>query len=85
MMAFNRVDLGKDELAGSVYATPGVTFGTKKEILEEMDRQKREKISKKAAEEMDEAAKPKVNGVETKAMQADGGMEVDSSAPNGTA
>ena len=50
-----------------------------------MDRQKREKISKKAAEEMDEAAKPKVNGVETKAMQADGGMEVDSSAPNGTA
>ena len=72
MMGFNRVDLGKDGLAGSMYATPGLTFGTKKEILEE--------IAKKAVGAMDEAAKPKVNGVQTKATQAGHGMEVDSSA-----
>ncbi|KAG4441824.1 hypothetical protein IFR05_002688 [Cadophora sp. M221] len=34
MMGFNRADLGKDGLAGSCFATPGVTFGTKLEALD---------------------------------------------------
>ncbi|KAH7348891.1 hypothetical protein BKA65DRAFT_594638 [Rhexocercosporidium sp. MPI-PUGE-AT-0058] len=47
MMGFNRVDLGMDGLAGSCFATPGVTYGTKAEILDAQSQKEKNEQGKK--------------------------------------
>ncbi|KAL2064591.1 hypothetical protein VTL71DRAFT_3728 [Oculimacula yallundae] len=54
LMAGNTEDLGMDGLAGSIWATPGVTYGTKKEILIEeadIEAEKKKRLAEAALEE----------------------------------
>ncbi|KAK0118541.1 hypothetical protein ONS95_007429 [Cadophora gregata] len=79
MMGFNRVDLGKDGLARSIYATPGMIVGTKREILEEQEKKKRQDAVMKREDTFKKAKEAKEDGA-----KAGDGMEVDSAVPNWT-
>ncbi|PVH73600.1 hypothetical protein DL98DRAFT_519807 [Cadophora sp. DSE1049] len=84
MMGFNRVDLGKDGLAGSIYATPGMTFGTKREDLEEQDQKEHQERVKDAAKAAEEAMNGTSEGSGDAAEKTSDGMKVESGATNGT-
>ncbi|CZT51166.1 uncharacterized protein RSE6_12272 [Rhynchosporium secalis] len=82
MMAGNHEDLGRNGLAGSRWAIPGVTYGFKKEFLVRMAAVAAEK-KRLEAEEVAKKANGSGNGTSTDTATSDaGGMDVDTTSSN---